>query len=223
MKLELERNGYLTERDKRLLAVLCAALLLFVLGWGVLRPLAQKNSGLAAEVTAAEAERSEREQKLKLLPSQRTLNQTLLDRRTAALARYYPWMESQDIDRLLTGYALGRGLSALDLSIVMPTAMQALPAYAYSSLYSADDTAQDEASGLYTAQVTMRLSGSREGLQGLIDDLYANAPSLRITAYSWGSAAALTQLPDTAGADAAADDAETLTLSLEVYMAGAGA
>jgi hypothetical protein len=219
MKMQLEM-GAMTEHDKKLLSWMVFVVLLVVLGGFVLLPLAKSNLALEERLSAAQAEKEACEQKIALAGTEQELNDTLLKKRAAAQKDFYPWMESQEIDKMLTTLAVSRGLSALDLSIAMPTDMTKIAPYRYSDAASAaggQTEAQDTASEVYAAAVTLTVSGDEAELQRLIDDLYADYPAIRIVAYAWSASNVVTGSPANA-AQKGQGGSLTLSIDMEIYM-----
>lgn len=201
----------LTERDKKLLVFLGIFIVVVGIGWLVIRPMVQNLGALDEEIALAEVEQMEREDKLGQLPLLVAQNEALNQQYEDESKVYYPLMQSQQIDELLTLRALAHNLEARQLNIKMPQSMDDVlllePYYASAAALAVDpQDAKTEFHGLFAAEVTMELGGTRENLQAFLEEKLKETPKLRITSFSW---------KDGAGK---VEGGWQLSLSLEIYM-----
>lgn len=183
-----------TERDKKLLAVLAVFLMIFGVGAGIIYPLLMKSDLIRERIMSELDIKAERSFKVEGLPvlTNREKNQT--DQLQALQSDYYEVMDSADIDKMMTGTALDFGLFIQDLNIQMwPDTEYPVVAYYQgvineSSQTDAEDTVVTETvplEGIHVATIGMTLSGSRENLQRMIDYTFEQAPKQRLVSFSW--------------------------------------
>lgn len=197
----------LTEREIALLIFLGVFVLLAAFSQFALMPALDQRNTLDSEISALEAEKQEYE----LLMLQKDANEAKLaelkrDKAAAALD-LYPYMQSQEVDRLITNIVLRMGLDAKDLTMQHATEPSVIQPYAPSGIAAAE-TAQ-----LYVSNVQLRVVGAEETAWRLIDLFTNDSPSIRVTGFSLSRAAA-------AAVEEAAQGGVTLQLSLAVYMYG---
>ena len=206
----------MTERDKKLLVFLMIFVMIVGIGAGVLYPLLDKSQSLREELTEAELEKMEKEQKVKALPELK--NKITVARKELVKAQedFYELMPSTEIDKMLTEMALALGLQVNDLVISMPKAGESAALINYGTILEqkmlqsmgqeADSQAgESEAfAGLYMAEVQMTMKGSRDALQSMLDQCAQLEPKMRIAELLWKK-----------------NDKEgnyTLSLDLDLYM-----
>lgn len=204
----------LTERDKKLLVILAVVALVAGLGAGVIYPLMNKAQDLQLELQDAQIEKAEREAKVANLPVIEQQHQTVYAEMEELQKDAYPVMPSLSIDRTLTSLAQARGADVRSLSIEMPEnqSYASFPSYG-QVLMAATSSSSDGQSGesenatyrgIYTAHATMSLSGNRETLQSVIDQVQAEEPNFRITEFNWGQNTS--------------QNTFSLTIGIDVYM-----
>lgn len=232
----------MTERDKKLLIFLLTALLIFLFGWVILKPLMEK--GLQVKEDALEQERL-LEENQKKMDRFMTL-QAKVKENEAALEElkrvFYPLMTSQEIDKIFTGAALEKGLQVKNLYINIAKEAQQVQPYVFSARAqkarmtptveqpsegtSADgieaetsDTVEQEAAPLgpsyiLQAGVDLVLTGSRSSLQDILDSFANDYPAVLIENVQW------TLTENGAGRDALQEsgDADPATLSLKMLL-----
>ena len=239
MNLEIK----MTERDKKLIVLLMVIVVAAIFGFFVIYPLTKSISDEMLEREYQQNLQRENEEKQVMLPATLSMNEALYKDLEAATADFYSYMQSLQIDKLLTGLVLSKGLESKSLSITMPTEYLSLaPFYASdaakttpevtSQTTEASDTSLDsyleedpdtEAvssdpnlfAGLYSAAVSMTVSGDQTLLQSLVDDLFMNYPSIRITSLSWSTKTGTYQGE---GNTYEILTENTLDLRLDVYM-----
>lgn len=204
----------ITERDKKLLIFLAVFLLIVGLGAGVIYPVMEKSQAISDQLAEAELEKLEREQKVTLLPALKQKKVKAQENLEEAQLAFYSIMPSKDIDKLLTEMALSYTLVVTNLDIAMPLQSEyaSLVSYPvllaqYAGLAGATDIAASSYPGVYSANVSMTMTGTRSHLQSMLDELTGMEPKLRVSAFGWQQ-----------NGNNSEDDTYTLTVTLNLYM-----
>ena len=198
-----------TERDKKILIVLGIVLVILALTVGILMPLAEDTQELSEKITEAEIEKQEKEMKVVSLPGIRTREEQSQKDLAAMQDKYYPVMKSVEIDRMMTNTAVNCGIQVTNMDIKMPdfTAYTTLPNYSDLVYGTEQENSENTAfDGMYTASLTMNMTGSRENLQAMLDVTVSQNPRQRVTDFSW-------QKNQKEGSSE-----YTLSMSVEIYM-----
>ena len=116
MKLEMK----FTERDKKLIVFLSLFLLIVGIGYFVVRPLYEKVGQLQAQADELELQVEQTQNYLVRLPQLRKVNEELQGQKQDELQIFYPYMESQELDKMITGLTLHESLGAKNLTITIP-------------------------------------------------------------------------------------------------------
>lgn len=116
MKLEMK----FTERDKKLIIFLSLFLLIVGLGYFVVRPLYLRVDELQTQADDLEMQARQTQSYLARLPQLRKVNEELKNDKQQALQDFYPYMESQELDKMITGLTLHESLGAKNLTITLP-------------------------------------------------------------------------------------------------------
>lgn len=127
-------NTTLTARDKKLLYMLVFIVIIFLFGWCLIRPLYKRTAEDQERIRIESAVRASNEAKIIGLSTAETLSQKFASDLAESTAVYYDYMDSSEIDKLVTSYVLKRGLLARDLSISMPEGYVSESPYQYSDL-----------------------------------------------------------------------------------------
>ena len=199
----------MTERDKKILIVLGIVLVILGLTVGILMPLAEDTQELSEKITEAEIEKQEKEMKVVSLPGIRTREEQSQKDLAAMQDKYYPVMKSVEIDRMMTNTAVNCGIQVTNMDIKMPdfTAYTTLPNYSDLVYGTEQENSENTAfDGMYTASLTMNMTGSRENLQAMLDVTVSQNPRQRVTDFSW-------QKNQKEGSSE-----YTLSMSVEIYM-----
>ena len=133
----------LTERDKKLLGFLAVILVLFLFGRLLIFPQLERYMDLDSQIALAELDKYEMDVKMVSVTGSRKLNEELQTKLQEVSSAYYPMMDSQEIDREVTGFFLESGLEIENLEITMPSGPSKLEAYrgAGTGAQSADGSA----------------------------------------------------------------------------------
>jgi len=236
MKVEL------TQRDKKLLTFLGVFVIIVCIGyWGIL-PQIKAANGYNDEIEEQEVLSGYYQQKIGQLMVVQKNNNDLETLISGAKENYYPVMDSDAIDNLITNTVIDNyKLMAYDLTISNRSAAGLNP-YVYSQktltgqsdakkkalaaaapivsedgmLLFGDVVGADTATtGIYVVHVKLRLGGDKENITRLLDDLAYSSKKLRLVSYSVTTEA--TVIPHEDGTEEVLYN-EMLDLSLELYM-----
>ena len=236
MKIEL------TERDKKLLTFMGVFVIVVLIGYYLIIPQLKKATEYNDEIAEQELLQDVYSQKVANLPLVEMNNQELENLIEGAKDNYYPIMESEEIDKLVTNTVIEKyGLKAYDLSIGEKTPAS-LGAYIYSektltgksdarerALNAAAPIISDDgmmlfgevsesdtgSTGIYMVSVQMRLAGDMESITRLLDDLALSEKKLRLVNYSVSSENIV--IPHDDGTEEIISN-ESLSISVELYM-----
>lgn len=202
-----------TERDKKLLVLLAmfiiavAAVVLFIM------PSLETASQLKENIEIANMDKTKMENDIQLFASSQKTNEKLTEELTSVSKNFYGLLDSNEIDKMLTGMVLNSGLSVKNLVITPNDVPKTISPY-YASMQAVTDNAEnqkDQASDakgekayIYVYTIAMEVQGSQESIQRLVDLFSSSAPSLRITSYDY------TQPKE--------DSVSSARIGLEIYM-----
>ncbi|MCL2865341.1 MAG: hypothetical protein FWE25_07370 [Lachnospiraceae bacterium] len=137
----------MTERDKKLLMFLFLFVIVVAFVWWILLPSIDRISAVKADMDAAKMVKADIERKADRLPNiEETLHENQKEL-TALTEAFFPLMQAQEIDNLLTSKALSYGLSIRQLNIGTITSPAELVSYVGSqqAQEEADAAAKQEA------------------------------------------------------------------------------
>lgn len=214
MKIEL------TERDKKLLTFMGVFVIVALIGYYLVLPQLKKADEYQDQIEEQEIIKSVNETKIMQLPVVEVNNEELEKLIIGAKDNYYPMMDSEQIDRLVTNTVIEKyGLVSFDLNIGEKT-LTSLSPYMYSQkaltgesdareralnaaapIVSEDgmvmfadvaedgstgseDSGSNEATGIYMVPIQMRLSGNKDNITRLLDDLALSEKKLRLVDYT---------------------------------------
>lgn len=211
-------NMTITESDKKLLSFLVAFLLAVLFIFLVFRPLAAKNDELKREITTTKDQEVAMDMSASLAEDMAAKEQNTQEKMQQVLQRFYPMLQSQEAENMVTILMLNHNLKVQNLSVVMMEKPSELKWYQYSenatvnvpqeSTEQQENTAVD-AYGVYTARITCTAQGSKDDLMALVDDISMNYPAISIMATEWSviEQPAAVQMP--AIQEAESDESET--------------
>ena len=127
-------NSTLTARDKKLLYMLVFMVIIFLFGWYLIRPLYKKTVEDQEKIIVASSLQAANETKVIGLSSLKNLNDKFAADLSESTSDYYDYMDSSEIDKLVTSYILKQGLLARDLTIAMPNEYVSESPYIYSGI-----------------------------------------------------------------------------------------
>lgn len=161
MKLEMK----FTERDKKLIVFLSLFLLIVGIGYFVVRPLYEKVGQLQAQADELELQVEQTQNYLVRLPQLRKVNEELQGRRRDELQIFYPYMESQELDKMITGLTLHESLGAKNLTITIPDEPYVITPY-FLSVPQPDEEGQlSESEQAYEAETSGDAAGQTDEAQ----------------------------------------------------------
>lgn len=196
-------NMTITESDKRLLSFLTAVLLLLLLVFLVLRPLADKNSDLKRQITAAKDQEVVMDLGAALAEDAGTVEEETGEQLEETLKRYYQNLQSQDAEKMVTTLLLNHRMKIKNLTVTMPDTKSDLKWYQYSEKAATEIAGEEKIegqTGIYAVRVLGGAEGSRADMLALLTDISENYPAISIAAVEW------------------VENTGSLTLTLEIYM-----
>lgn len=209
----------LTERDKKLLLMM--AYLVVIIGFGafVFKPLINYYMDMGDEIVLLEAQKEEMDARIAEEPGLERRRNELADLYRISTQDYYPMLESEEVDKEVTGIVLSCGMQALNLNIVMPQQGVAVTMYPYAEteagILSPDTADTEEAAGtqsfVYAPLVTLTASGSKAQVDNLIDTMTRDYPAIRLRNYS-------RQRQTSGWEEESFTGMESVSLELELYM-----
>lgn len=196
-------NMTITESDKRLLSFLAAVLLLLLLAFLVLRPLADKNSDLKRQITAAKDQEVVMDLGAALAEDAGTVEEETGEQLEETLKRYYQNLQSQDAEKMVTTLLLNHRMQIKNLTVTMPDTKSDLKWYQYSEKAATEIAGEEKIegqTGIYAVRVLGGAEGSRADMLALLTDISENYQAISIAAVEW------------------VENTGSLTLTLEIYM-----
>lgn len=196
-------NMTITESDKRLLSFLTAVLLLLLLAFLVLRPLADKNSDLKRQITAAKDQEVVMDLGAALAEDAEKVEEETGEQLEETLKRYYQNLQSQDAEKMVTTLLLNHRMQIKNLTVTMPDTKSDLKWYQYSEKAATEIAGEEKIegqTGIYAVRVLGGAEGSRADMLALLTDISENYPAISIAAVEW------------------LENTGSLTLTLEIYM-----
>lgn len=196
-------NMTITESDKRLLSFLAAVLLLLLLVFLVLRPLADKNSDLKRQITAAKDQEVVMDLGAALAEDAGTVEEETGEQLEETLKRYYQNLQSQDAEKMVTTLLLNHRMQIKNLTVTMPDTKSDLKWYQYSEKAATEIAGEEkieDQTGIYAVRVLGGAEGSRADMLALLTDISENYPAISIAAVEW------------------VENTGSLILTLEIYM-----
>ena len=161
MKLEMK----FTERDKKLIVFLSLFLLIVGIGYFVVRPLYEKVGLLQAQADELEMQVEQTQSYLVRLPQLRKVNEELQGQKQDELQIFYPYMESQELDKMITGLTLHESLGAKNLTITIPDEPYVITPY-FLSVPQPDEEGQlSESEQAYEAETSGDAAGQTDEAQ----------------------------------------------------------
>jgi hypothetical protein len=206
-------NMTITESDKKLLSFLAAFLVAIAFVFLVFMPLSRKNKALEKELNEVKQQELAMDMSTAMAEDMEATEETVREETEKVLQRFYPMLQSNEAEDMVTILMLNHRLQIQNLSIVMPEKASTLKWYQYAegALESAGDTEENTEEGngefgIYTARITCTAEGSQRNMSDLLDDISGNYPAISILSAEWQNP---TGTADTDG---------SMTVTLEIYM-----
>lgn len=130
--MKFESN--LNDKDKKTIALVLGAAVVFMFGWFGIRPTVNDILELDGDIDTARLKQTEYKNKIINLSSAETIFGRAVTDLADSTEEYYPMMQSSDIDRMMTSYVLGFGLYPESMNITMPTDTVVEVPYTYSDI-----------------------------------------------------------------------------------------
>ena len=124
----------LTERDKKLLYMPVFIVIIFIFGWCLIRPLYKHTVEDQEKIEVATSLKASNESKLMGVTAAAAITESFRQEMNESSDIYYDYMDSSEIDKLVTSYILKKGLLARDLTISIPSGYVSESPYAYSDV-----------------------------------------------------------------------------------------
>lgn len=236
MKIEL------TQRDKKLLTFLAVFVIVVLVGYYGVLPQLKEAQERKDEIEEQEAIRDVNDQKIVQLIFVEDNNNELEKLIAGAKENYYPMMDADAIDNLITNKVIDEyRLMAYDLNIG-ERELASLDPYVYSekaitgesyarqkaqetaaasinddgtTLFTEVVEADSATVGIYTVTVSMKLGGEMKNMERLMDDLAYSDNKLRLVEYSIDTVETI--IPHDDGTEEIYSS-DTLNLTVELYM-----
>ena len=129
-------NMIITESDKRLLSYLAAFLVLVLFVFGVFKPLSQKNAQLEREILTTKDQELAMDMAASLADDMVKKEENTKSKMTLVLQRFYPVLQSQEAENMMTVLMLNHNLKIQNMSVSMPDAKSDLKWYQYKEGYA---------------------------------------------------------------------------------------
>ncbi len=186
-------NMTITESDKKLLSFLAAFLLAVLFIFLVFRPLADKNKELKREITTTKDQEMAMDMSASLADDMAEKEQNTQEKMQKVLQRFYPMLQSQEAENMVTVLMLNHDLQVQNLSVVMSEKPSRLKWYQYSENGAvvmpeegmSEAVGNEQEFGVYTTRITCTAEGDKEDLMALVDDVSMNYPAISILATEW--------------------------------------
>lgn len=203
----------LTPRDKKLLIGLAVFLLVVGGIFGILFPLKNIEKRLSEEVQTEQELMEENQKKIDGLESMEKERKEAGERLSALSEDYFPVMSSVEIEKMMTRLSIDKGVTMKDIEISMPEDGEYAQLKDYSKMLrqESEETQEEQDSdtfqGIYLGKAKMSMTGSRDGLQAMVDACQEKEPKMQVDEILWQK-------------NVAEDGGEyTLAIQVSVYMA----
>lgn len=190
-------NMTITESDKTLLSYLAAFIIAIAFIFLVFMPLSNKNGKLEREISEAKQQERSMDKSVAQAEDMSAAEQVLREEFSQAVQRFYPMLQSQEAENMITTLMLNHGLQIQDLSITMPEKSSNLQWYQYSANVQPqvpdEESDENEAAGLddfgvYTIRIVCSADGEKDDMLALVDDISGNYPAISILYAEWFAA-----------------------------------
>ena len=188
-------NMTITESDKKLLSFLVAFLLAVLFVFLVFRPLSEKNEELKKEITVTKDQEIAMDMSASLADDMAVKERNTQEKMEQVMQRFYPTLESQEAENMITVLVLNHDLAVKDLTVLMPEKPSSLKWYQYADAAAGaaiepgtgveNETETEPEFGVYTARITCNVEGKKEDVMALVDDISLHYPAISILGAEW--------------------------------------
>ena len=235
----------LNDKDKKTIALVLFAALIFVIAWFLIRPTISSIMNTEDKIEQAELTQTEYRNKIMYLSSAESLYGKTVNDLNESTADFYEVMDSSEIDRMVTSYVLKSGLFAESLNISMPHGSVEEHPYAYSKITSnhtssiadtssgvaggtdtlttpyenaRNNTTSTSSSGVQCVGLSLSVTGTPTTCQAFIDDICTKS-AVRITGFSWEKLDPIERFNEKTGIYEYVDSGKIrLRIDLNLYM-----
>lgn len=188
--MKFESN--LNDKDKKTIALVLGAAVVFMFGWFGIRPTVNDILELDGDIDTASLKQTEYKNKIINLSSAETIFGRAVTDLSDSTEEYYPMMQSSDIDRMMTSYVLGFGLYPENMNITMPVDPVVEAPYVYSDIEPVTVTpaplpTTEPTPAPAASSTGSDNSGSTEYMPEQVDSLFAPYNDARSSAVSTAS------------------------------------
>lgn len=210
-----------SENDKKILSYLVAFLIAILFSLIVFRPLLVKNSQLRKELSTTKVELKNAERKRTNNEDMEKQEAQMTEKAKETLARFYPMLQSQSAEQMVTTLLLNHNLQIQSVNITMPETSNELTWYQYSeNAQPQEEESEEENMRLYAARIICVADGDSEDLWKLIDDISINYPAISIAGAEWSATEKIVEETQEDSENVVSKTVRTdrLTLNLEIFM-----
>lgn len=179
-----------TERDKKLLFLILIALIVFMPYWFIIKPALANGSELKAELANARQEKEQMEMGLVRYYEYLSNFETNSKKYQEATEKFAPYMENNQIDKMVTDLVLSSGMSIKNLQISRGNELVGIEPYKNSQM--AQEMAGEDGSGeenttnpvVYSCLVTISVEGTMDSMYNFMNNVTSLAPAIVPNSYN---------------------------------------
>lgn len=218
----------LTEKDKKLLYLLCILIIAAGFIFFLIKPQFERREKLSDRLTEAENQKSSMEILIASAPAGEKIIEESTEEYTKVVRDFYPLMNSDQIEQTITKMVLSHQLTSVSLSVSsQPELAETVPYFASMKAMetgAADgqsdesgeennqqEGAENKSTMIYASQISVTVNGDKENMKALIDTVCKDFPAIRITGFQMNSKTGIS-------ADNQIKDVLTMNLTMELYM-----
>lgn len=194
----------ITENDKKILSYLAAFLIVFFFVMVVFRPLLIRNEETRKELSATVIDIKNAQRKQNSLGEIKEQESQVTQKAQETLTRFYPILESQEAEKMITTLLLNHHFQIQSLTISMSEIKKDLKPYLYAEIVNADDEEseleepEEEHMQLTSVRINCVADGTDQDCWALLEDLSEHYPAISIAGVERSS--------------------ERMSLNLEIFM-----
>lgn len=228
-------NFTISESDRKLLSILAALVLAIAFFILVFQPLNRRNQQLQKEISEVKEQENAMNVAASLAGDMVKQEQEAKNALDEILICFYPMLQSQEAENMITVLMLNHSLQIQNMSITAEGTPSTLQWYQYSGNATAQMPAESQSQtsaitdnfGIYTIRLNCTAEGNKENLMALVDDISVNYPAISILGTEWS---VVEKRTETTQSGTNEEDSEiqipvtrtettgSLTISLEIFM-----